>query len=63
MRIEDIVTINGQLYWKYCPKKLSNHEFKNPSPKNAPVEIHKDCIQIIQKYKGSRKKAICCRSR
>ncbi len=56
MRIEDIITINGKLYWKYCPKKLSNHEFKNLSKKNAPVEIHKDCIQIIQKYKGSRKK-------
>ena len=56
MRIEDIVTINGQLYWKYCPKKLSNHEFKNASKKYAPVEIHKDCIQIIQKYKGNRKK-------
>lgn len=56
MRIEDIVTINGQLYWKYCPKKLSNHEFKNPTKKYAAVEIHKDCIQIIQEYKGSRKK-------
>lgn len=55
MRIEDIITINGQLYWKYCPKKLSNHEFKNASKKDAAVEIHKDCIQIIQKYKGSRK--------
>ncbi|WP_308264346.1 hypothetical protein [Prevotella sp.] len=56
MRIEDIITINGQLYWKYCPKKLSNHEFKNASKKNAPVEIHQDCIQIIQKYKGNRTK-------
>lgn len=56
MRIEDIITVNGQLYWKYCPKKLSNHEFKNISKKNAPVEIHKDCIQIIQKYKGKRTK-------
>ena len=55
MRIEDIITINGQLYWKYCPKKLGNHEFKNPTKKDAAVEIHKDCIQIIQKYKGSRK--------
>ncbi len=56
MRIEDIITVKGKLYWKYTPKKLGNHEFKNPSKKDAPVEIHKDCIQIIQKYKGSRKK-------
>ena len=56
MRIEDIITINGQLYWKYCPKKLGNHEFKNPTKKDAPVEVHKDCIQIIQKYKGNRTK-------
>lgn len=56
MRIENIITINGRLYWKYCPKKLSNHEFKNASKKEAAVEIHKDCIQIIQKYKGERTK-------
>lgn len=56
MRIEDIITIDEQLYWKYRPKKLSNHEFKNASKIDAPVEIHKDCIQIIKKYKGKRTK-------
>lgn len=57
MRIEDIKTEkDGTMFWRYCPKKKQNQKTDNPDENYNDIPIHKDCIQIIQKYKGSRKK-------
>ncbi len=57
MRIEDIKTEkDGTMLWKYCAKKKQNQKTDDPNENYNEVPIHKDCIQIIQKYKGKRKK-------
>ncbi len=50
MKIEDITTANGVCVWNYKAGKLCNESDK------AYVSVNSKALEIINKYKGSRKK-------